>query len=476
MLIGCIMTGIGLCSLPVVLCGQSIDTVLLSEQSFVHHPFVYSTFASLIDRNDQPYLYTADVEYGLRIYDINDPTQPIEVVTQWPPVFGGLKPTNLFQSGNLLFVTLGGFQGSTQNAGLAILDVADPENPVMLDQWDSVAFSTGSDIVRVRDGYAFLGAMESGLIILDVGEPTDIGFVSSFLPDTLWPGTVSYPPNARGMALKGDTLFLCFDAGCIRAIDVSDKSAPVEIGHYVNPQQPINTAVAYNNARIVGDLLYVSTDFCGFEVVDVSDPANMQQVAWVNPWNCNGLSWFGSDGHSNELITAMHDSLLFVSGADSEVLVYDITSPSTPELVGGFIHPNDSSVAWGLDVHGDLVSVNYIDNSLVIFPPQPYYADDGGFQLFSWQAELSMGMSDGRAKPDTISIWPNPATDHIIIETGDLSPATITLRDALGRVAIRTWTNGDRKTLDVASLARGTCSVTMEYGTGYRIVGYVVLR
>ena len=157
-----------------------------------------------------------------------------------------------------------------------------------------------------------------------MSEPTDIGFVSSFLPDTLWPGIVAYPPNARGMALKGDTLFLCFDAGCVRAIDVSDKSAPVEIGHYVNPQQPINTAVAYNNAVIVGDLLYVATDFCGFEVVDIGDPANMEQVAWVNPWNCNGLSWFGSDGHANELITAMNDSLLFISGGDSEVLVLSL--------------------------------------------------------------------------------------------------------------------------------------------------------
>ncbi len=453
---------------------QAIDTVLLSEQSFTHLPFVYSVYSSLIDRNDAPYLYTAGLESGFCTYDITDATAPDQVLCVYPAAFNGLKPTNLFQQGDLLFVSLGGFQGATQNAGLAVFDVSDPANASMLDQWDSAAFPTGSAIVRVQEGYAYLGAMESGLVILDVSEPTDIGFVSSFLPDTLWPGIVSYPPNARGMALKGDTLFLCFDAGCVRAIDVSDKSAPIEIGHFVNPQQPVNTAVAYNNARIAGDLLYVATDFCGFEVVDISDPANMQQVAWVNPWNCNGLSWFGSDGHTNELITAMNDSLLFLSGADSEVLVYDITTPSAPQLVGGFIHPNDSSVAWGLDVHNDLVSVNYVNNSLVIFPPQPYYADDGGFQLFTWQADPSTDIGHPSGQPRTIVLWPDPASDIIIIGTGDPTPATITILDAFGRVVKRARTERDRTTLDVSALVSGTYFVLMESGENLRAVRHFI--
>jgi hypothetical protein len=451
-----IMTGIGLCSVPVTLCAQSIDTVLLSEQSFTHLPFVYSVYSSLIDRNDAPYLYTAGLESGFCTYDISDATAPDQVLCLYPAVFNGLKPTNLFQQDDLLFVSLGGFQGATQNAGLAIFDVSDPENATMLDQWDSAVFATGSAIVRVQDGYAYLGAMESGLIILDVSEPSDIGFVSSFLPDTVWPGIVSYPPNARGMALKGDTLFLAYDAGGIRAIDVSNKSAPLEIGHYVNPQQPPNTADAYNNLRLVGDLCYVATDFCGFEVVDISDPANMQQVAWVNPWNCNGLSWFGSDGHTNELITAMNDSLLFLSGADSEVLIYDITTPSTPQLVGGFIHPNDSSVAWGLDVHDDLVSVNYVNNSLVIFPPQPYYADDGGFQLFTWHADLSTGFNAVRAGQDGMTVAPNPTNGIVHVRIG--GPArqvAFTLRDAMGRTCLMDQVFMGPVSLDLSGLEAG---------------------
>ncbi|MEO8067808.1 MAG: hypothetical protein ABI599_08970 [Flavobacteriales bacterium] len=389
---------------------QSIDTVLIAEQAFVHHPFVYSTFASLIDRNDRPYLYTANIEYGLRVFDITDITAPADILDLWPPAFGGLKPTNLLQENDLLYVSLGGFQGSTQNAGLAILDVSDPANAILLDQWDSTAFTTGSAIVRVQNGIAYLGAMEEGIVALDVSDPSDIGYIGHYQPDPQWPGIVAYPPNARGMALRDDTLYLAYDAGCLRAIDISDPTAMIEIGHYYNPAQPPNTAVAYNNVVLVGDHAIVATDFCGFEVVDISNAASMQQEAWINPWNCNGLSWFGSDGHANELVTAMGDSLLFLGGADTELMVYDISTPTQPVLVGGLITPNDSAVAWGVDVHDSLVVLSYIDNSLVILPPQPFYADEGGIRMLTWGADLSTIIDEVALPPFTITALGNEVT------------------------------------------------------------------
>jgi len=454
--------GIGPCLVPVLLSAQTVDSVLLEEQSFTHLPFVYSVYSSVIDRNGDHYLYTTGLEYGLRGYDIEDPTVPGEVFAFQPSSFNGLKPTNLFQQDQFLFVSLGAFHGATQNAGMATVDISDPANPAILDQWDSAVFTTGTAIVRVQDGYAYLGMMEEGFAILDVSDPANISFVSSFQPDTAWPGIVNYPPNARGMALKGDTLFLAYDCGALRAIDVTDKSQPVEIGHYVNPQQPPATALAYNNVCLVGDLCFIATDFCGFEVVDVSDPTNMQQVAWVNPWNCNGLSWFGSDGHTNELITAMHDSLLFISGGDSELLIYDITVPALPTLVGGIIQPNDSAVAWGLDVRDSLVVLNYIDNSLVIFPPQPYYANDGGFRILTWHVDLSTLTPVGPMDNGSVRVSPNPTTGPLRIEFGPFTGArSIVLRDALGRSVIRRYAYSQHAQLDLSALAPGLYMLTV---------------
>jgi len=452
---------------------QVIDTVPVQELSFVHHPFVYSTYSSLIDRNDRPYLYTTGLEHGFRTYDINDASAPQEVAVHWPADFDGLKPSNLFQQGDLLYISLGGFQGATQRAGLAIFDVSDPMNGILLDQWDSAAFTTGSAIVRVQGGFAFLGAMESGIVILDVSDPMDVHFVSAYQPDPDWPGIVNYPPNARGLALKGDTLLLAYDAGGIRAIDVTDKSAPFEIGHYVNPQQPPNTADAYNNLRLVGDLCIVATDFCGFEVVDVSDPADMQQVAWVNPWNCMGLSWFGSDGHTNELITARHDSLLFMSGGDSELLIYDITSPAQPQLVGGLIHPNDSSVVWGLDVKDSLVVLNYIDNSTVILPPQPYYANDGGLQILSWQLDISTPIIPVPMLRDAIVITPNPTDGTTFIHLDEPGYAWLSVRDVSGRALFGERILSSDVTLDLSDLTPGAYLIEV-VGTQRAIARFVV--
>ncbi len=450
--------------------GQVIDTVLLAEQSFTELPFVYSTFASLLDREDRPYLYTAGVEYGARIYDISDPAAPVEELALWPASFAGLKPTNLCQVGDLLYVSLGGFQGVTQSAGLAVLDVSDPTNATVLGQWDSAAFSSGASIVRVRNGLAYLGAMDKGLVILDVNDPAAIAFLSAFVPDPAWPGLVSYPPNARGIDFKGDTVLLGYDAGALRAIDVSVPAQPVEVAHYLNPLQPAATADAYNNVRVVGDLCFVATDFCGFEVVDITDVSAMQQLAWVDPWNCNGGSWFGSDGHTNELITAAGDSLLFLSGADSEVLVYDISSPAQPTLVGGFIHPNDSAVAWGVDVRDSLVAVSYIDNSLVLFPPQPYYANKGGFQLLSWAMDLVTG-SGAIGEAHLSAPWPNP-TDGPLHVMGPVG-AGIVVRDLLGVVHRRGRMGLAVEEIDLTGLGAGLYVVellTARGGAAFRVV------
>ena len=64
----------------------------------------------------------------------------------------------------------------------------------------------------------------------------------------------------------------------------------------------------------------------------------------------------------NEMVSTLGDSLLFVSAGDSEVLVYDITAPDAPTLIGGHILPNDSASTWGVDVHDGTVVGSYINN------------------------------------------------------------------------------------------------------------------
>ncbi|MCC6937785.1 MAG: T9SS type A sorting domain-containing protein [Flavobacteriales bacterium] len=453
---------------------QVIDTVLLSEIGRYQHPYVsfpagYSapTLSSRIDRLDRNVLYMACGDSGLMTLDLTQP--PVFPVVNRIGVgsLQGLKVMNVEQIGALLYLSLGDISSGSQASGLAIMDVSVADDPVVLDVWsDAANFSEGCAITVVKDGLAYLGGMENGVIVLDVSDPADIQFVSSYQPDPTWPGIASYPPNARGMAIVDTVLYLAYDAGGLRSIDISDPNALTEIGRYVNPNIPILTNPAYNNVVVIGDRAYCTIDYCGLEIVDISDPANMTQVAWLNPWNCIGLSWFGSDGHTNELITAHNDSLLFVSGADTEILVYDISDGDAPVLVGGHILPNDSASTWGVDVHGDRVVANFINNHGLPF--QPYDSRYGGVVVFEWTVDYHTSVAEACIMVAGAYAHPNPTTGVVNLDviTSQPGPTTLRVHDVNGRPVLETKLFGkpwqdQRVFLDLSGHAPGIYHVSV---------------
>ena len=359
---------------------------------------------------------------------------PVPVDTLAPAQLAGLAVNNVEQDGTLLYLSVGGFEGSTQYAGLATVNVDVPDQPQVLDVWYDPQFQNGAAIVAVQDDIAYLGAMDDGIVVLDVSDPMAIGYISSFQPDPSWPGIVSYPPQARGMAVRDTVLYLCYDAGAFRTIDIRDPSDLAQLAEYVDPNHPALTPNATNNVVLKGDHAILAYDFCGIEVVDISDPTDLQQENWVNPWNCGFGTWFGSDGHTNELQLVMNDSVLFVSGGDSEVLAYDATHlPDLPEI-GAYGPPNDSAAAWGLDVHGDRVVANYLNNSFVAFPPQPFYSAWGGIRILHWQADISTHLQ--APLPDVhLNVHPNPATERTVVQWPiGTRYRRFLVRDLLGRI------------------------------------------
>ena len=261
------------------------------------------------DQQGQPFLYVANKEAGLRVYNISNIQSPALVKEIGTDRLEGLEAMNLSQSGNYLYLALGNFFAGDQSPGLAIIDVAEPANAGVKDVWVFPTPTQGAGIVEVEGDYAYLGAMGHGLVILDVSDKENIEFVASYTPDITFPDPNPDPAkyNARGMAAKDNFVYLCYDAGGIRIIDVSDKQQPVEIGRYSNPALNARPR-AYNNALLHENLLYVTFDYCGLEILDVSNPENIAPISWWNPWNCqsNPLNWFSSPGHANELALDVH--------------------------------------------------------------------------------------------------------------------------------------------------------------------------
>lgn len=440
---------------------QSIDTVLVTELGRYHHPYVQfpdsfsaPVLSSRIDRLGRPYVYLACSDSGLFVWDITVPTAPVVIKRMPTSLFGDLSVTSLEQEGSLLYLALGALDSGTP--GLAVLDVSDAADPIPLDHYAHTPFSHGAAIVKVRDGFAYVGAMADGLMVVDANDPQDLQFHSTYLPDPSWPGIATYAPNARGMAIVDTLLYLAFDAGGLRVLSIADPSAPYQIAQYLNPQHPLLTNPAYNNVVVKDDRLFVAIDYCGLEVLDITDPAVPQQVDWLNPWSCFGLNWFGSDGHANEVVLARNDSLLLMSAGDSEVLVYDVTDSDAPALRGGHIVPNDTAAAWGVDAFGDLIVAGYINNHGLPF--QPFDSKFGGAVLFSMQVDFTTSVANATLEQAPFVIWPQPADDILNVRwAGALeTPTTVELIDMHSRtVNMSARQSGDGWSFDMASLPNG---------------------
>lgn len=417
---------------------QSNDTVIFTPLGSFNFSWTYSGYTPLIDRLGRPYVYLAAKELGLVTFDISNTINPAPVDTIPASSLGGLKATGITQDSIYLFISLGDFQGAGQSAGLAIYDISNPVSPLLLDRWDSSAFNKGTSSVVRSGNYVFLSAMEKGILILDISDRHNIKFISQIIPDISF-GNHNYTYHARGLFISGDTLLVADDNGGLRVIDVTDKQKPVEIGKYINNTIDSVGAAYYNHIYRIGNYAFCAMDYCGFETVDISNPATIINVAWLNPWNCTNQpppfgSWNGSDGHCNEIAYDSSHNILFISGGDSQILAFDPRNPSQPRIMGTWGQSNDSIGSWGVDVFGNLVALANI-HTLGF----PFVSTVGGLQLLDWQLTTVTGVKENSLPGETqLLAFPNPFSSETIINTNhSFHNANLVVKNIFGQTVKR---------------------------------------
>jgi hypothetical protein len=206
--------------------------------------------------------------------------------------------------------------------------------------------------------------MTEGVMTFDVTKPEQPRLVSTFRPDVDFPrknpNRIQHP-NARGLALSGNRLYVAYDAGGVRVVDVSDRTKPKEVGRYVNagmgPKQQ-----AYNNLVLDGDRLYAAIDYAGLEVLDVKQPGAIRQLGWWNPWKAETVQnlWVNSAGHTNQLMLDRKKQLVYLSAGDSELQVVDVSKPERPQLVAHYGDVKNDRGTWGMALGSDAVYLTYI--------------------------------------------------------------------------------------------------------------------
>ena len=256
---------------------------------------------------------------------------------------GSFGALDCFRAGDLLYVADGW-------AGLVIYDVSDPTSPVELDTYDTPG---GAWAVTVRGTVAWVADFDGGLIALDVADPSDIGFLGAGRPAVIGAGG-SY---ALGVALYGDyafvpeyvdglTIYYIADPQNITPVRtiveiaegglelqwvvdvamygsyllVSDNGGAVVVIDVANPLAP--AVVTYTNAptapwgiAVEGNLLYVADMADGLRVIDISDPANPDPL---------GLLPMGAAPR----MLAVHNGMVVVGrNANSSCVIVDATDP-----------------------------------------------------------------------------------------------------------------------------------------------------
>ncbi len=408
------------------------------------------------DRLGRPFLYIASKEGGLKIFDLSDLAAPAPAAVIPTSEWNGLEVMNLEQYGHYLYLALGNhFPGVQQSPGMAIVDVADPETAFVTGFWISPDFHKGgAGIVKAEGDYAYLGAMDNGLIILDISNKNQIAHVKNFKPSLDFPhgppppgDTAKY--NARGMEIRNDTLWLCYDRGGLRVLDVQDKENPIEFSRYCNSILT-GFATAYNNLILDGARIYASIDYCGVEVLDASDPGDIRQMGWWRPWACptnNPFVWAGSPGHANELAYDPDCKVLFVATGKSDLHLVSVADPENPDSCGFFGGVSNQIGTWGVDRSGDQIFLSYI------FTFIPFSSNWTGVKILSYEAcmpDAAASLDSGRE----IILFPNPASNTIRLKKDpSLRINALCLTDINGR-KIRSF-EPDNEAFNVSDVQAG---------------------
>jgi hypothetical protein len=280
------------------------------------------------------YAYVAANESGLRIVDVSNPAQPLEVGVYSPPLVGSIEkpyiwsgpepPAYLYRQGARA-VVVGQTSGQVYayvaalGAGLRVVNVSDPTKPVEVG-----ALDTGGGVVDVAiaGGQAYLANPAIGLQVVDISEPTRLQAADSVRPTVL----LSPPLPIWNIALptdQADTSYVYSAAGtCVSfepglcpgmlyVTDVANPAAPQTFSLKESPHLSTNIAVSHQHA-------YLLTMY-GLQVLDVSNPAHPQTETFYPSYSSKDISVAGDT--------------LYLAALDGGLQILDLSDPAAPALV-----------------------------------------------------------------------------------------------------------------------------------------------
>jgi hypothetical protein len=211
-----------------------------------------------------PHVYVALGDAGLTILDVADPALPRPIATIDTPV----RAVDVALADDLALVADGG--------GVLVISITDPARPRTLGY---LALGGQASDVAVQGRLAIVADGSLGLRVLDLADPAA----------PVLAGTLDTPGLASGVALDGTRAYVA-DAGAgLLVVDLADPANPRLLGR----AETLLTGFGRVAAR--GRYIYLADGAPGVQVFDVLNPYLPQHLATIGTWpNVHGLALTGN--------------------------------------------------------------------------------------------------------------------------------------------------------------------------------------
>jgi hypothetical protein len=297
---------------------------------------------------------------GTSILDVSDPARP-RLVTQWAAP--DHTHTHKVQvADGLLLVNHEGFPlrppgpRGPHSAGLAVYSLADPLNPEQIGFWEA----GGKGVHRiVWEGgrYAHMSVTPAGFrdriwVVVDLADPANPVEAARWWWPGMWEAGGEEPTwnghryAAHHALLEGDRAYLGFDDANMVILDVSDMTAPVQIGHAAWGGGATHTCMPLPGRGIVVATDEQQRDGPGaperlIHVVDVSDAEHPRHLASCPPpagdFDRLPLRFGPHNLHENRAGSYRSSRVVFATYFSGGLRVYDVADPEHPVEVAHWV-------------------------------------------------------------------------------------------------------------------------------------------
>jgi hypothetical protein len=239
----------------------------------------------------QDYLYMANPEGGMLVFDISTPSQPMEVAQVDTMMSAG----NGIIAGDYIYLGTAGY-------GVRIIDISSPLQPIEVASCDS--------------GECGAGSVTEGHLVICKYDYLDIWNVADPLHPVL-EGVFPFPASFAAVAGSGNLICLGYwnNPLSVAVVDISNPAAPIQVSSF-GLVGSLGFMKTNGTTGYLAGAAFPGSEGAGLCIINLTNPAN--------PIFLGIIHGYGSD-------VAINGNYLYSTHRNSGLVVFDISNPTEPE-------------------------------------------------------------------------------------------------------------------------------------------------